>query len=129
MDKDLVVGIDSSTTACKTIAWDRSGKAVAEHRVELTYQSPHPTWYEQNAEVWWEALIHTLRAVSSQVSADRIAALCISHQRETFVLVDDRCKPLREAILWMDDRSRSQVDELDRRVGYDRIQAVTGKGP
>jgi sugar (pentulose or hexulose) kinase len=129
MQKDLVVGIDSSTTACKAIAWDRNGKLVAESRASFELFSPHPNWYEQHAEDWWDALCQTLRSLSAQVGAGRIAAVCIAHQRETFVPVDEHGQPIRNAIIWVDDRSRAQVDELDRRIGNDKIHQITGKGP
>jgi xylulokinase len=129
MQKDLVIGVDSSTTACKAIAWDKNGRAVAESRAAFELISPYPNWYEQQAEDWWDALCQVLRQVSAQVGASRIAALCITHQRETFVPVDENCQPIRNAILWVDDRSRLQVAELDRRVGNDHIQDITGKGP
>jgi xylulokinase len=63
------------------------------------------------------------------VGAERIAAICITHQRETFVPVDEQCRPIRNAILWLDDRCQAQVAELDRRFGSDFIQDLTGKGP
>jgi sugar (pentulose or hexulose) kinase len=129
MQKDLVIGVDSSTTACKAIAWDRSGNLVAQSRATFDLISPQPNWYEQHAGDWWDALCQTLRSVSTQVGVDRIAAVCITHQRETFVPVDESGQPIRNAILWVDDRSRLQVDELDRRVGNDKIHRITGKGP
>ncbi len=129
MSKDLVIGVDSSTTACKAIAWDRAGKAVAEARASFDLISPQPNWYEQNADDWWTALCSTLRDLVAQVGGERIAALCITHQRESFVPVDEACRPLRNAILWVDDRCVPQVAEIDRRFGSDAIQELTGKGP
>jgi xylulokinase len=127
--KDLVIGVDSSTTACKAIVWDKGGKAIAQARATFDLISPHPNWYEQNANDWWTALCQTLRSVTAQVGAGRIAALGITHQRESFVPVDEQAQPIRNAILWVDDRSRLQVDELDRRVGNDYLHDLTGKGP
>lgn len=127
--KDLVIGIDSSTTACKAIAWDRHGHLVAQSRVTFNLISPQPNWYEQRADDWWDAMCATLHAVSAQVGANRIAALCITHQRETFVPVDEHCQPIRNAILWVDDRCRLELDDLDRIVGNDAIHQLTGKGP
>jgi sugar (pentulose or hexulose) kinase len=129
MTQDLVIGVDSSTTACKAIAWDRHGKAVAVSRASIEMFSPNPNWYEQRAEDWWTTLCQTLRGVTAQVGADRIAGVCITNQRETLVPVDDRGQPIRNAILWLDDRCRLQVDELDRRIGNKKIHEITGKGP
>ena len=129
MTKDLVIGVDSSTTAVKAIAWDKQGKLVAQSRASFDMISPHPNWYEQRAEDWWTSLCDVLQSLTAQVGADRIAAVCITHQRETFVPVDEHCQPIRNAILWLDDRSRLQVDDLHKRIGSDKIQDITGKGP
>lgn len=129
MSKDLVIGVDSSTTACKAIAWDRQGKSVAQSRSTFDLISPHPNWYEQRAEDWWTALCESLRNVAAQVGSDRIAAISITHQRESFAPVDEQCQPIRNGILWLDDRSHKQVAELDQRFGSDYLQDLTGKGP
>ena len=50
---DLVIGIDSSTTATKAIAWTPEGHAVAEGRAEIPLSSPEPNLYEQDPEDWW----------------------------------------------------------------------------
>jgi sugar (pentulose or hexulose) kinase len=126
--KDLVIGVDSSTTACKAIAWDATGSAIAESRAVYEMTSPQPDWYEQNAEDWWRALCSVLRGISAQVGADRIAALCITNQRESFVPVDQKGQPLRPAVLWLDARSYAEVEALDRRVGLDFFHDLTGKG-
>lgn len=127
--KDLVIGVDSSTTACKGIAWDRQGRIVAEARASFELISPQPNFYEQKADDWWIALGKVLRGLAAQVGAERIAAMSITHQRESFVPVDEQCRPLRNAILWLDDRCAPQVDDLDRRFGNDTLHDLTGKGP
>jgi xylulokinase len=129
MPADLVIGVDSSTTACKAIAWDRQGRLVAQSRATFDLISPHPNFYEQRAEDWWTSLCDTLRSLTAQVGADRIAAISITHQRESFAPVDETGSPIRNGILWLDDRSRIEVDDLDRLVGNDYLHDLTGKGP
>lgn len=129
MNPDLVIGVDSSTTAVKAIAWDRHGKLMAQSRSTFEIVSPHPNWYEQRADDWWSSLCHVLQNLTSQIAVTRVAAICITHQRETFVPVDENCSPIRNAILWLDERSRLQLDRLDQLVGNERIQDITGKGP
>ncbi len=126
MDR-LVIGVDSSTTACKAIAWDRTGRAVAEGRATYPLLQPKPNWYEQDAEAWWGGLCVALRALLDQIEAAQIDALCITHQRESFVPVDEEGRPLRNAILWLDERSRPQVAFLEQRIGRERFHRITGK--
>jgi xylulokinase len=127
MTTPLVIGVDSSTTACKAIAWDRHGRAVAEGRASYPLLQPRPNWYEQDAERWWSGACAALRELLGQVSAAQVEALCITHQRESFVPVDDQGRPIRNAILWLDERSRPQVAFLERTIGRDRFHQITGK--
>ncbi len=125
----LVVGIDCSTTASKAVAWTPDGTAIAGGRAPLSLSSPVPGWGEQDAITWWSATFAALQAVVAQVDPARIAALCVTHQRETFVPVDAAGQPLRPAILWLDERSRPQLAELDRRFGHETLHRLTGRPP
>lgn len=129
MSRELVIGMDVSTTACKAIAWDRDGSAVAEGRATYPLLQPQPSWHEQDAEGWWDGACAALRACLSQIDANEVQAVCVTHQRETFVPVDAAGRPLRNAIIWADERSPAQVLELERRFGRDHLHAVTGKPP
>jgi xylulokinase len=127
LERRLVIGIDSSTTSCKAIAWDRDGRAVAEGRASYPLLQPKPNWYEQDAETWWDATCAALRTLLGQIDAAQIDGLCITHQRESFVPVDNQGRPLRNGILWLDERSRAQVAFLENCIGKDRFHQVTGK--
>ncbi len=126
--RDLVVGLDSSTTASKAIAWDSTGAVVASARREHTLvKLSQPGWHEQDAHDWWGAAAGALQEVVAQVDAWRLAAVAISHQRETFVPVAATGRPLRNAILWMDERSRSLLPVLAQALGGERYHRLTGK--
>lgn len=124
---DLVVGIDSSTTSCKAIAWNAAGQLVAEGRAPHTLSQPQPGWHVQNADEWWQALVSALRGLTEQVDARRIAALSIAVQRETFVLVDAQGQPLGPAPVWMDERARDLLPELGKRYSAEKIHQQCGK--
>jgi xylulokinase len=53
--------------------------------------------------------------------------MCIAHQRETFVPVDENAVPLRNAILWMDERAGGQLDYLEKVFGRGQFHELTGK--
>lgn len=127
MTDALVIGVDSSTTACKAIAWNRRGTAVAEARASYPLLHPEPDWHEQRAEDWWSSLCQALGDLLCKVNASNIEALCITHQRESFVPVDQDGRPLRQAILWCDERSLPQLNYLDRHFGSDCLHELTGK--
>ncbi|MCB0046591.1 MAG: FGGY-family carbohydrate kinase [Caldilineaceae bacterium] len=126
---NTLISIDSSTTACKAIAWDREGNALAEGRASYPLLRPYPGWAEQNAEDWWTSACAALRACVDQIDPASVEALGITHQRESFVPVDEAGRPTRNAILWLDERSRSQVAQLESDFGRDALHRLTGKPP
>ncbi len=124
---DLVIGIDSSTTATKAIVWDRNGGVASEGRQAVLLATPRPGWAEQNPEDWWTACAGAVRQALAGVAPDRIAAVAVANQRETMVPVDEKGRPLRPAILWLDERCRDQLARIERLFGASRIHRLTGK--
>jgi xylulokinase len=125
MSADLVIGVDCSTTACKAVVWDASGKAIATGRRAYGLNHVRSGWVEQNANDWWAATSGAIADAASQVGGNRIAALAITHQRETFVCLDQRGQPIRPAITWMDIRATAEVEAH----GTDDVHRITGKPP
>lgn len=129
MNEPLVVGIDSSTTATKAIAWDRHGRAVAEGRARVPMANPRPGWFEQDAEDWWSSTCSAIRQVVDAVGAERIEALAVANQRETFALLDAAGRAVRPGLVWLDERSIEDVALLAERHGRETIREITGKTP
>lgn len=125
--KDLVIGLDCSTTACKAIVWDRNGIPLSSGRSPLPIQKPQPSWHEQPAEAWWKATVKALRQATEQINPRYLAAACISPQRETFVITDQSGNPVHPALLWMDERCRSLLPEIDELYGKERVHRESGK--
>ncbi len=101
----LVLGIDCSTTGAKCIAWDLQGRAVAQGRSDIPLSIPQPGWGEQDPEHWWGAVVHAVRDCLRTVDPASIAALSITHQRESFALLDAHDDAVRPAMLWLDARA------------------------
>lgn len=127
MNRDLVIGLDCSTTACKAVVWDRHGRIAAEGRRSFPLLMPQPGQHEQPADSWWEATSMAIRQAIEFIDLRRLAAICIAHQRETFVAVDEDGRPLRPAMVWMDERSRPLLTELEQLYGGERVHQLTGK--
>lgn len=121
----LFIGIDSSTSACKAIAWNLQGQAVSSGRAGHTMSQPYAGWHEQNAEDWWTALKSALRECLKNIDPGTVQGISLSIQRETFVPVDKAGHPLRPAILWMDTRANEQVSRLQEQ--FPDFQSITGK--
>ena len=124
---DLVIGLDSSTTSTKAIAFDRNGKMVAYASEAIPLFSPQPNHYEQDPSDWWRSARKALKRITRQVDPERIAALAVSNQRETFVPLSKDGKHLRPAIVWLDERCKDDVEPFARRIGKNRIHRITGK--
>ena len=125
MTADLVVGVDCSTTAAKAVVWSADGTPISSARVPYELSQPRPGWGEQNAEDWWEAFCGAVRRAVQTVDAKRVGAICVTHQRESFVCLDDRGQPLRPAMLWLDGRATREVEQY----GSQDVHRITGKPP
>jgi sugar (pentulose or hexulose) kinase len=125
--KGLVVGLDCSTTGTKAIAFDRKGRIAAAASASIPHFSPKPGYYEQKSQDWWIAAQKALRIVTSKVNPERIAALAISNQRETFVPLDKTGLPIRPAIVWPDERCKNEVGTFSKKIGKEKIHRITGK--
>ncbi len=122
---ELVIGVDCSTTAAKAVVWGPTGVALSQARAAFELTHPRPTWAEQNPEDWWTATREAIRRAAQTVDRDRIAAICVTHQRETFACLDRAGKPLRPAMLWADTRATEEV----QKYGTAEVHRVTGKPP
>ncbi|NNL12788.1 MAG: xylulokinase, partial [Acidimicrobiia bacterium] len=123
-----VLGIDTSTTATKAILVDETGAVVGEASSEYPFETPHPLWAEQDAGLWWTATIEAIQAVLARtgVSGGDVKAVGLTGQMHGLVLLDEADEPLRPAILWNDQRTGAESDEIRAAVGLDRLIATTG---
>ena len=122
------IGIDSSTTATKALLIDEQGDVVAVAATEYGYATPRPLWSEQDPDLWWEGAANSIRQVlaSSGVKADDVHGIGLTGQMHGLVLLDEEGKVLRPAILWNDQRTGLQCDEIRRRLGKSRLIQITG---
>jgi xylulokinase len=122
------LGIDSSTTATKALLMDADGTVVAVGRSEYGYDTPHPLWVEQSPELWWDATKTAVSAAldAAGVAGAEIAAIGLTGQMHGLVLLDESGDVIRPAILWNDQRTEAECDEIRDLVGRQRLIDVTG---
>ena len=123
MSDKLVISVDCSTTSAKAIVWDRSGKQLSEGRQDIALSIPKEGWGEQDPKIWWSATSSAIQEALRGVDASQVAALVLTHQRESFTVLDENNQPLRPAMLWLDTRAHDQV----KRFGTSQIHTLTGK--
>ncbi|MGN6470715.1 MAG: xylulokinase [Rhizobiaceae bacterium] len=127
MIPDLVIGIDSSTSATKAIAWDREGRIAASGRADIPMSNPEPGHFEQEPADWWNSTVQALRQVTGTIDPARIAALAISNQRETFGLFREDGTALCPGTIWLDERARPQERRFGKEFGAEKVHAISGK--
>ncbi|HSJ72616.1 MAG TPA: xylulokinase [Acidimicrobiia bacterium] len=122
------LGIDASTTATKALLIDGDGSIVGVGRSEYSFDTPHPLWSEQSPDLWWAGTIEAIRSVLSTtgVSGHAIAGVGMTGQMHGLVMLDASGTVLRPAILWNDQRTQLECDEIRDRVGRDRLVSITG---
>ncbi len=121
-----LLGLDISTTGAKAILIDEGGQVVATHTTPQPISTPHPLWSEQNPADWWDGIAASIRAVLSDAGQPEVAAVGLTGQMHGLVLLDAGGKVLRPSILWNDQRTQQQCDEITERVGFARLIELTG---
>jgi xylulokinase len=124
----LVLGIDVSTTATKAVLVDPDGMLRGVGIAEYGVSRPRPLWSEQDPAAWWDAAqsaIHGALTSAGAGGAD-VEVVGLTGQMHGAVLLDAAGAVLRPAILWNDQRTATECDEMRAAVGPERLIAITG---
>lgn len=125
----LYLGIDIGTSATKVIAIDDQGAVRASASSPHTLAQPHPGWSEQDPEMWWNAATLAIREVLGVVPSADVEAVGLSGQMHGLVLLPRAALdsvgradapdagPLRPALLWNDQRTAAECEEIERALG------------
>jgi xylulokinase len=127
MGKKYLIGIDVGTSAVKTILFDIEGAIIASSSKEYPLYQPKNGWAEQEPEDWINAAFATVKKVvsGSGVPAEKIAGIGLTGQMHGLVMLDGEGKPLRRSIIWCDQRTAKECEEITERVGRDKLVAIT----
>src|SRR5258706_4640480 len=116
-----LVGLDVGTTGVKAIAIEEDGEVVARAEESYPLSTPQPGWAEQDPDDWVRASEAALGRLGVEVGA-----VGLSGQMHGLVSLGADDAPLRPAILWNDQRTAAECAEIERRIGLDRLIALTG---
>jgi xylulokinase len=124
----LFMGIDVSTTNAKVLLIDDKGTVVASTAAEHPVFNPQPLWSEQDPHDWWEGVSKSIRQalVEAGANGSQVSAVGLTGQMHGLVLLDAAGQVLRPAILWNDQRTAVECEEIEQRVGSQRLLEITG---
>lgn len=119
------IGIDVGTSAIKGVLLAEDGRVLARASAEYPLLTPRPGWTEQRPDDWWRAALDVLRRLAAVAEAE-ILGLGLSGQMHGSVFLDREGQVIRPALLWNDGRTHAECLEIERRVGRERLIAITG---
>lgn len=123
-----LLGVDLGTSGTKTVLFDQNGKSVAFSTVEYPLYQPKNGWAEQDSEDWWNATVRTILLVMKESGVDKkdVVGLGISGQMHGLVMLDEQGNSLRRSIIWCDQRTGKECEEITQRVGSrERLIEIT----
>jgi xylulokinase len=123
-----LLGIDVSTTATKALLLDSTGKVMAVAATEYGFDTPQPLWSEQDPAIWWYAAVQSIRRLLADADIDptQLHAVGLTGQMHGLTLLDEEGVVLRPAILWNDQRTGAECDEIRTRLGKEQLVRMTG---
>ena len=125
----MYAGIDCGTQGTKVVIYDdRSGQIIAQGYAKHELISDDDGTREQHPDWWIEALIAAFGSAleAARLSPDAIEGIGVSGQMVGLVVLDGGYNVLRPCIMWNDQRSVNEAEELTERIGLEFILEEEG---
>ena len=122
-----ILGIDIGTSGTKTVIFKEDGTPVSSATYEYPLYTPQNGYAEQDPLDWWNATVNGIKSVLSQsnVPAEEIKGIGLSGQMHGLVMLDAENNVIRNSIIWCDQRTSAEVNEITEKVGAKRIVEIT----
>lgn len=126
--KQFILAHDLGTTGNKASLYDAEGQLLGSCLSEYNVSFEHPLWAEQNPDDWWQAICHSTKQLLQQTKAHKndIACITFSGQMMGCVPLGKDTQPLRNALIWADQRSNQQEQWLSTRISPESVYQITG---
>lgn len=124
-----LLGLDLGTSAVKAVlVASQREETIHSFSVPLPVHMPRPGWSEQDPADWWQAAVRAIRHLldHSRIEAAQIDGIGLSGQMHGATLLNDRASVLRPCILWNDQRSGAECDQITERVGLENLLRWVG---
>ena len=120
-----LLGMDVGTSSLKTVLFDENTNIISSASAEYPLYQPEPSWAQQMPNDWWEAAKNTIKEVLKAVNPEDVKGVGITGQMHGLVLLDENGEPLCPSIIWCDQRTKAQCDEITEKVGAERLIEIT----
>lgn len=123
------MGIDAGTTSIKGMLMDNKGNIIMVDRQEYVLDTGPDDICEIDAEIYWNITCKIIKNIISRsgISAEQVSSVSFSSQGETIIPVDRHGRPLRKAIVWLDNRTRMEAEIIRKKFGEQQIMEITGQ--
>lgn len=127
--KKYILTLDEGTTSARAVLFDKGGNAVSAAQREFKQIYPQPGFVEHDPveifSVQYAAVTEAITAIGA--SADEIAAVGVTNQRETTIIWDKNTgEPIYNAIVWQCRRTSEMCDKLRADGLEEYIRKTTG---
>jgi xylulokinase len=124
----VAIGVDVGTTGAQAVAVDDEGRVVATASSEYPLLTPRPQWTEQDPARWWQGVRDVLSSATRDVegAGHSVAGVGLTGQMHGSVFLDAAGEVIRPALLWNDQRTAKQCEEIAEVVGERRLVEITG---
>lgn len=122
-----IIGIDIGTSGTKTVLFDETGKVIASNTIEYPMYQPQNGYAEQDPADWANAAINTIKAVMqiSGVNKEDVKGIGLSGQMHGLVMLDKQNEVIRRSIIWCDQRTAHEVDQMNEVLGREKLIEIT----
>jgi len=123
-----LLGIDLGTSSVKVLLATETGQILGWGSAEYPIHRPQPGWAEQYPDDWWQATVTAVRQALASVrdTPVSVSAVGLSGQMHGTVLLGQAGQLLAPAVIWPDQRSQRQVQEITSLIGAGRLIELTG---
>jgi len=124
-----MLAVDAGTTSVKVVLFDITGRELACHIGEYQLDRPAPDYVEVDPEVYWRAACEGMEDVlrAACIGSDDVAAVGVTSQGETLIVVDKDGRPLRKAIVWLDNRAKAETAQIAAKFSREEVYRTTGQ--
>jgi xylulokinase len=114
-----LLGIDVGTSGTKALLCDERGRVKGTATSLYPLKSPKPGWFEQDPQDWWKGVCAATKQLLKQakVKPYEVLGIGLSGQMHGSVFLGDGRKPLRPALLWNDQRTAAECQEIEQAAG------------